>query len=322
MDRLRFDTLTRLLATTGSRRSALGALLGAALLGTAPDLVAGRGKGGKGQAGRKGRGKGKDRKSRRKTQAEQVPADCFPNSRCTGRFGAQLARCDFGNSNTFENGRCIGCNLNQANFQDADASGVKFSAVNLGGACLVDADFSGGTFLGVNTLGAIFCRTIMPNGMINNSGCNRPTPCCPTCIEEGEACGAGIGGVCCSGLDCEDGACRTAGEEFILSGGTVPTAAIFVDDDLRLELNGQTIFNDNDGFGGFLNPIVPTALPGDHLRVVAINGDSPNHCIGLDPLYLHRTAGGPPQVLDPAGVTITCDVPAGVFYDQTFTIAP
>jgi hypothetical protein len=33
MDRERFDALARLLATTGSRRAALGALLGVSLLG-------------------------------------------------------------------------------------------------------------------------------------------------------------------------------------------------------------------------------------------------------------------------------------------------
>lgn len=45
MDRARFDLLTKLCATRGTRRAALAALLGAAVLGTdrASELAAGKG---------------------------------------------------------------------------------------------------------------------------------------------------------------------------------------------------------------------------------------------------------------------------------------
>jgi hypothetical protein len=67
---------------------------------------------------------------------------------------------------------------------------------------------------------AIFCRTIMPNGDINNTGCGAGTACCPictpaTCQSLGKQCGAwpdGCGGTlqcgtCEPGLSCKDGRC-------------------------------------------------------------------------------------------------------------------
>ena len=59
MDRERFDALARLLATTGSRRATLGALLAAGLLGRDPDALA---KPGKGEGKREGRGKNRKRR--------------------------------------------------------------------------------------------------------------------------------------------------------------------------------------------------------------------------------------------------------------------
>lgn len=58
MDRERFDTLTRLLAAKGSRRTALGALVGAGLLGTGLDALAKKkGRGGAKNKRHKGRGR-------------------------------------------------------------------------------------------------------------------------------------------------------------------------------------------------------------------------------------------------------------------------
>jgi hypothetical protein len=57
MDRERFDALARLLVTSGSRRAALGALLGVVLLGQDPEALAKRReRKGKGQSGRGGHG--------------------------------------------------------------------------------------------------------------------------------------------------------------------------------------------------------------------------------------------------------------------------
>jgi len=59
MDRDHFDKLTRLFATTESRRGALGALLGAAFLGQGVEALAKPNKG-KGKGNGKGKSKGND----------------------------------------------------------------------------------------------------------------------------------------------------------------------------------------------------------------------------------------------------------------------
>jgi hypothetical protein len=63
MERDRFDALTRVFAKSGSRRAALGALLGAGLLGTGLDALANKGNG---KSKRKARGGGKKRGNNRK----------------------------------------------------------------------------------------------------------------------------------------------------------------------------------------------------------------------------------------------------------------
>ncbi len=63
MERDRFDALTRVFAKSGSRRAALGALLGAGLLGTGLDALASKGNG---KNKRKTRGGGKKRGNNRK----------------------------------------------------------------------------------------------------------------------------------------------------------------------------------------------------------------------------------------------------------------
>jgi hypothetical protein len=63
MERDRFDALTRVFAKSGSRRVALGALLGAGLLGTGLDALASEGNG---KNKRKARGGGKKRGNNRK----------------------------------------------------------------------------------------------------------------------------------------------------------------------------------------------------------------------------------------------------------------
>ena len=105
-----------------------------------------------------------------------------------------------------------------------------------------------------------------------------------------------------------------------LSGGTAPTEQISIDDDLELQLNGDTFFNDDNGFAADLDPIGFTTEFGDELHVIARNGTfgGPEH---IDPLYLTCDENDEQQVLDDTGF----DSPGGnvgeVFYDETFTIA-
>ena len=89
MDRERFDALARLLAATGSRRGAIGALIGAGLLGTGLEAEARkrngnrRGGGGKGKDRDKDkdkdRGKGNGKTKDRKKRAQAEPAKALRN---------------------------------------------------------------------------------------------------------------------------------------------------------------------------------------------------------------------------------------------------
>ena len=108
--------------------------------------------------------------------------------------------------------------------------------------------------------------------------------------------------------------------EWILSGGEDPAAPIGVDDDLRVDLNGDTIFNDNSNAASIIPPIVFAAEVGDELRVVARDEQQP--CRSLSALWLHCSpdSGLSRQLF--AGVDDGCAgnaVPFD-FVDQTFTV--
>jgi uncharacterized protein YjbI with pentapeptide repeats len=205
MDRERFDALARVLATAGSRRGALGTLLGLAALGGGIDALAKKGGKGRNHGGKsKNRNQKKRRQKERRAREQAAPARCFTGAPCIPGPGANLASCDFEGTNTLAGQNLSGSNLSKANLQDADASGAKLNSANLGGACLVDANLTGATTGSANFTGAIFCRTRMPNGTINNSGCNKGTRCCPTCVPVNDD-GCNLGGSCCGGAVCTGG---------------------------------------------------------------------------------------------------------------------
>ncbi len=290
MDRERFNALALLLATTGSRRRAMSALLGVALLGQSPEALANRqhgqskgksksrdrghgsrqqrrragdeddtpddssvGDGGPGEDGegeqadgaedggeigrqrgrasadsrdtgsrhngkgtgkrrRRDKGKGNDR--RRKADVQAAAARCFNGRPCRPGSGANLQNCDFTGSSALKNVNCTGCNAGGISLIGGDASGANFRGANLGNACLIDADLTNAKFNGgTNLSGTLFCRTTMPDGSVNNSGCDRDTRCCGTCIAIGGVCGAGIGGSCYGGATCQSGICACPANE-------------------------------------------------------------------------------------------------------------
>jgi hypothetical protein len=88
MDRERFDGLARLLATSGSRRGALGALLGVALLGQDPGALAKRRE-------RKDRDRGK--RKRRKRRGDRDLGDCPPEV-CQDVFRDPISGCFYTDS--------------------------------------------------------------------------------------------------------------------------------------------------------------------------------------------------------------------------------
>ena len=174
MDCGHFDAIARLVSTQQSRRSAVVVLLGAALLGHDPDAALAK------RRKRKRRGRGGDDDDNR----GETPL-CFQGSPCLIKQGANLRDCNFFNSDDLRNGNCQGCVLSGANLAGADLSGASLQGAILGDACLVDADLSGADVDGVLFDEVIFCRTIMPDGSENNSGCERATRCCQTDRPQG-----------------------------------------------------------------------------------------------------------------------------------------
>jgi hypothetical protein len=115
MDRERFDALARLLATKGSRRATLGAVLGGFWLGETGVLA----KDGR----RKGKRRGKDRQNGRNTRRKQrvlqaEATGCCSGGRCLLRPGQNLFKC------CFEDAELAGQNLKGANLGSANFAGA------------------------------------------------------------------------------------------------------------------------------------------------------------------------------------------------------
>jgi hypothetical protein len=187
MDRERFDALARSVWDSSSRRSALGALLGAALLGPLAPLAS---------AKRKPKEKHQRRRKRKKGNKGHggTPHRCYTGTACQPGPGQDNAECDFSQSTLFHKLDVQGSDLSGANFIGAQLSEANLQDVDLSGACLVGANLHGAIIDdSTNLEGAIFCRTLMPDGSINDQDCGKATACCltlpPTC-PEGEDCGS------------------------------------------------------------------------------------------------------------------------------------
>lgn len=193
MDDRHFDALARQLS---SRRTAIGAMLAGLLLPL--------------EAAAHKRRRDKRRRGRGRRRGNPLGGNqCWRPGPCVPRIGANVSRCDLEGSTAFNGLNCTGCNVSRANLRGVKARGANFAVANLSGSCLVEADFTGATFARTTNLAnAVFCRTIMPDGSLNNSGCGNDSDCCPTCLQQGEACGAGSTGSCCGDLQCTNGTCQ------------------------------------------------------------------------------------------------------------------
>ena len=221
MDRDRFDAFTRLFASRGSRRAALGVLFGAKMLGLALETEASKGKvdaRGRGNGRSKGQGRsrarGKQRAAKRgKSHKDRQPravaeaANCCATGNCAPGAGRNLGKCCYQGQDL--SGKSFrGANLGSASFAGATLTGADLRSANLDKTCLVDADLTGARLTGANTGTAIFCRTVMPDGSPTDSGCTKGTACCPTCNA---ANGCDPGEVCCGGR-CRSGGCCTSAD--------------------------------------------------------------------------------------------------------------
>ncbi|MGH2618265.1 MAG: pentapeptide repeat-containing protein, partial [Thermomicrobiales bacterium] len=194
MDREQFDALARLVWTKSSRRTALGTILGAALLGSGSALVAAKPK-----------PKDKRQRKRKRSQRQQRrDGPCYPNGACRPGRGQNNAGCNFSRTIAFFELEAHGSKLNHTNFTGAVLAQADLRGADLGGACLVGANLLDAVIdNSTNLKDAIFCRTLMPDGTVNDSGCGKGTRCCPTpdpiCAEEpceGDDCIRDINRVC------------------------------------------------------------------------------------------------------------------------------
>lgn len=182
MDHHGFDQLTRLLGRAGTRRAALGTLLGAGALGVrAVD------------ANRHDLKSGKRRRRRVASQAA-APRDPLAGLRdCPNPGpGQNLSKCNFVDQD-LRGTNLRGANLSgavfaNANLCSADLRGANLSRTDFSFAVLTRADLRGTNLSTATFDHAALCRTRMPNGTLDDSHCPR---------DDGD--------ICCSDADCDAG---------------------------------------------------------------------------------------------------------------------
>lgn len=117
------------------------------------------------------------------------------------------------------------------------------------------------------------------------------------------------------------GACIAGGAVYVISGGLNQDAGIFVDDILRVFLNGDLIFEGSQG-GRCCTPLDPirfVATAGDILQVQAQDA---NACYSLEALWLQKANGSSLIQLtgDIFGPNCGSEPPEQIFFDQTLTL--
>lgn len=170
VDATQFDRLTRGFFAAASRRRTVGALLAGTLGPLGAPLA----------EARKNRKKQRKRKRKHRKQKRRN-RPCYPGKACLPGPGKDNAGCDFTASVRFFDLDVSGSDLSQTNLTGAQLAGADLRSSNLGGACLVGANLLNASIdSSTNLDGAIFCRTLMPDGSFNDDGCDKGTRCCPT----------------------------------------------------------------------------------------------------------------------------------------------
>jgi hypothetical protein len=195
MDHESFDRIVRLLGQPGSRRAALGALLGTGALGAVEGAL-GKGKG-KDKA-KNGCGKDRDKNHRAKQKNQAPPAD----------DGAVAIEATCGSPGPSSN--LNGCNFSGDDLDGFDLSGSNMKNTNFNGASLCGADLSSSTLTNAD-----FRNANLTKADLHSSGCkgikfNAATRFCQTktcngAIDNSDCPGGAA--VCCATDDCEDRAC-------------------------------------------------------------------------------------------------------------------
>jgi hypothetical protein len=167
MDHDRFDIVARRVFSDlkQSRRAAVATLLATTLLRHTPGAAL----------------------AKPKARAQATTAEtCYPRGKtCSPGKGKITSGCNFAFSTVFRNRDVRGANLSHNNFYNADLTGADFRGANLGDGCFINANLTGAKLgSSVNLRGAVFCRTTMPDGTIDNSGCDGDTPCCHRLVQD------------------------------------------------------------------------------------------------------------------------------------------
>ncbi|MCA9864446.1 MAG: pentapeptide repeat-containing protein [Thermomicrobiales bacterium] len=231
MDYEQFDLFTRVVGIKFARRTALVTIAGGALLGLISSPPT--------EAGNKHKNKRRHKQKKRRRQRRNRRR-CYRSRHCIPGPGQDNSRCDYSHSLDLFGLDLRGADLRGANLTMAQMAGANLAGANLEDACLVGANLMNASVDASTRLdGAIFCRTLMPDGSDNDADCGKGNRCCPAPIDcEGDLCPQNcIGapnaqcsynvpyGGCCHGLHCvpsstspfrttcqapchEDGGCR------------------------------------------------------------------------------------------------------------------
>jgi len=198
MDLDHFDGIARLISTAGTRRTALGALLGAALIGI----------GGAADTDAQRRRRRRRRKNRGKANKERV---CFGTLACPAPgTGQDFDDCDYSGTSlfvdanaggssfrrtNFANAVMDGANLQGTSFQDANLAGASMVGVdvrgaNFPGACLLDTDLTGHIFVeGEVPFALSFLCNTRDGDFVVDRDCERLPKCCRRSDEGDEVAG-------------------------------------------------------------------------------------------------------------------------------------
>ena len=172
MSQRSIDRIALLCARASTRRTLLGTLLGAGLLGGA--VV-------------EGKQQRKKRRRRRRRHGTGGLRDCP-----TFGPGQNLSRCNFAGRDLrgadLRAANLSGAMFGNANLCSANLSAATLDNANFSYAVLTRADLRAASLGGAIFEGATFCQTQRPGNQIDNSGC--PATASAICCNDGE-CGAG-----------------------------------------------------------------------------------------------------------------------------------
>lgn len=274
MDQASFDRLARALGAARTRRTALGAAIGAALAGSL----------GAADAKKPNRnGNGKRRKTGKKNRAAGVSAQAAtcgspgPSSNLNGcnfnnedLSGVDLSSSSMRNTR-FRGANLCGADLSSSNLRDADFRGFADpgNATNLTRADLSSSGCRGTLF----NARSIFCQTITCDGSISNRDCPNGDP----------------EGICCADVDCGVGVSCNGGvcNPESLPGTPFGAAEVLADGSVRLtaDADAATPFAGvrfDVGAGVAIGEITRLETLYDFEGAVACRAGSPRFQLGTD----------------------------------------